>query len=98
MKGIQAFLLIVAVIGACTASHYHTPRTYVINRYVEQAPIEHSTIYHTYGTYNPNAYQFSYRTGGSQLDDAQHFREESRDESGYVVGKYGYVDPYGKLR
>lgn len=48
------------------------------------------------------AYQFSYSTTSDQeqqeQDLAHSFREESRDEYGNVVGKYGYVDPNGHLR
>lgn len=55
--------------------------------------------------YNPSsAYRFAYSTGQvqsaqlNQQEVAQHFREEQRDALGYVTGKYGYIDPYGKLR
>lgn len=44
----------------------------------------------------PTSYDFKYSTG--QEGPAQLFREEHRDHDGTVRGKYGYVDPYGKLR
>jgi len=44
----------------------------------------------------PVKYRFSYSTGKDSL--AQMFREENRELSGSVSGKYGYVDPYGTLR
>ena len=80
------------MVGSAAASY---PFSQVAQRYEEQTPVE-QTIYSS----TPQAYKFSYSTGGLQgvSDVAQHFRDESRDESGYVVGKYGYVDPYGKLR
>lgn len=53
---------------------------------------------HVEPVYDSGAYQFSYATGGAENTDAQHFREETRDDFGNVIGKYGYVDPYGQLR
>lgn len=44
----------------------------------------------------PTSYQFSYSTGNE--GPAQSFREEQRSHDGSVIGKYGYVDPNGKLR
>lgn len=44
----------------------------------------------------PTSYQFSYSTGNE--GPAQLFREEQRAHDGSVTGKYGYVDPNGKLR
>jgi len=44
----------------------------------------------------PTSYQFSYSTGNG--GPAQIFREEQRSHDGSVSGKYGYVDPNGKLR
>lgn len=66
--------------------------TYEFQQQLEQEP---TTLYGGTG-----AYQFAYRTGNSQYNSetAHHFREESRDEYGNVVGKYGYLDPYGQLR
>ncbi|XP_054153120.1 uncharacterized protein LOC128951860 [Oppia nitens] len=44
----------------------------------------------------PTSYDFKYSTGSE--GPAQLFREEHRDHDGSVRGKYGYVDPNGKLR
>ncbi|CAG2167427.1 unnamed protein product, partial [Oppiella nova] len=44
----------------------------------------------------PTSYDFKYSTGSE--GPAQLFREEHRDHDGTVRGKYGYVDPNGKLR
>ncbi|CAG2114862.1 unnamed protein product, partial [Medioppia subpectinata] len=44
----------------------------------------------------PTSYDFKYSTG--REGPAQLFREEHRDHDGTVRGKYGYVDPNGKLR
>lgn len=61
--------------------------------------IECSAYYYTEPFDNNNAYRFSYQTGNHDEPNlAQSFREESRDEYGNVHGKYGYVDPYGRLR
>lgn len=62
--------------------------------------IECSAYYYTEPFDNSNnAYRFSYQTGNHDEPNlAQSFREESRDEYGNVHGKYGYVDPYGRLR
>ena len=74
-------------INTATASRFYQQR-------YEQEPVVE------YYPAVPQAYRFSYSTGGLQgvSDVAQHFREENRDEAGTVVGKYGYVDPYGRLR
>ena len=81
-------ILLILLVGSAAARY---PFAQVAQRYEEQSP---ETTY-----YAPQGYRFGYSTTGQQGSDvAQHFREESRDESGYVVGKYGYVDPYGKLR
>lgn len=61
-------------------------------RYEEQSAVESAA------PEPPAPYKFSYNTGSGSASDASHFREESRDENGVVVGKYGYVDAYGKLR
>lgn len=73
------------------------PDTVVVEQQQYETPI---TTY-----YNPlSAYRFAYSTGQvqsaqlNQQEVAQHFREEQRDSLGYVTGKYGYIDPYGKLR
>ncbi|XP_076315696.1 adult-specific rigid cuticular protein 11.9-like isoform X2 [Tachypleus tridentatus] len=42
------------------------------------------------GTYN-----FGYDTGSF---GAHSFHHEERDDNGIVRGRYGYTDPYGKLR
>lgn len=80
-----------------TAFCAYSPFSQVAQRYEEQSSVEpvEQTVY-SYGT--PAAYQFAYNTGSGSSADASHFREESRDARGLVVGKYGYVDPYGKLR
>ncbi|XP_013772778.1 cell wall protein IFF6-like [Limulus polyphemus] len=55
--------------------------------------VHHPIQYHSQtdrGTYN-----FGYDTG---LFGAHSFRQEYRDENGVVRGRYGYTDPYGKLR
>ncbi len=44
----------------------------------------------------PTSYKFSYSTGDE--GPARIFREEQRNPDGSVVGKYGYIDPNGKLR
>lgn len=53
--------------------------------------------HHHHHHHHSYPYQYSYSTGPGH-EVAQHFREESRDAFGNVIGKYGYVDPYGKLR
>ncbi|XP_076318750.1 uncharacterized protein LOC143229826 [Tachypleus tridentatus] len=55
--------------------------------------VHHPIQYHSQtdrGTYN-----FGYDTG---LFGAHSFRQEYREENGIVRGRYGYTDPYGKLR
>ena len=44
----------------------------------------------------PTSYEFKYSTGNE--GPAQLFREEYREHDGTVRGKYGYIDPNGKLR
>ncbi|XP_076306577.1 uncharacterized protein LOC143223058 [Tachypleus tridentatus] len=47
--------------------------------------------------HSPNEYKFKYDTTFSG-GEAKIFREEERKEDGTIIGKYGYVDPNGKLR
>ena len=100
-------LPLLLLLSGNTATAHRYPFAQVAQRYeeeqqrpatqvVEDQVVEQQTVY---GSGAPAGYKFSYTTGARGVSDAaHHFREESRDESGYVVGKYGYVDPYGQLR
>lgn len=98
---LQIFVLLALAMASVQAYGTKTPpkSSRIISQRLIDEPIEQVEQSNVFSA--PTGYQFAYSTGGAQQgqqDVAQHFREETQDTSGYVTGKYGYVDAYGKLR
>uniref|UniRef100_T1IVH4 Transient receptor ion channel domain-containing protein n=1 Tax=Strigamia maritima TaxID=126957 RepID=T1IVH4_STRMM len=67
---------------------------YVVLVYCLVFSASQRTHFHESGHKGPHSYRFGFDTGPGSHN--RHFRYEERDEHGFVRGKYGHYDKYGK--